>query len=253
MSTEPFSLLTSPWLPVIRRDAATGHRRRDWIRPSDLTDRSGEAPVVALDWRRPDLDAAAREFLIGLLATACPPLDDEDWRERWWEPPTPDELTAAFAPYAEAFVLDGNGPRFMQDREELAGAPVGVSGLLIDNPGQKTVEDNLDLFAKRGRTPALSRAGAAIALYALQSFAPSGGAGHRTSLRGGGPLTTLALPGDSAAPLWHTLWLSVPPYDAPAAGDLARVFPWLAPTRTSEDGKAATAPPDIDADGRQCF
>ncbi len=255
MPVDFFSLLNHRWLPVLRRDLRTALTRRDHIRPCDLTDQIGTEPVVAFDWRRPDFDAASREFMIGLLATACPPTtdNDDDWYARWDTPPTPDDLNRAFAPFAEAFVFDGDGPRFMQDRDELDGDPVGIAGLLIDNPGQKAVDDNLDFFAKRGRTPALSRASAAMALFVLQTFAPAGGAGHRTSLRGGGPLTTLVMPKDPNAPLWHTLWLAVPTYDGPATGDLALVFPWLAPTRTSEDKKPPTTPSDIDPARRQCF
>ena len=100
-------------------------------------------------------------------------------------------LAERFAQVRDAFVLDGAGPRFMQDREELVGGVVPISGLLIDSPGANTIKNNVDLFVKRGRVTTLSRAAAAMSLFALQTFAPSGGAGHRTSLRGGGPLTTL--------------------------------------------------------------
>ena len=76
-----------------------------------------------------------------------------------------------------------------------------------------------------------------MALYTLQQFAPSGGAGHRTSLRGGGPLVTLAVPGagkDGPAPtLWQKIWLNVPNGAPAQASDRERIFPWLAPTKTS--------------------
>jgi CRISPR system Cascade subunit CasA len=252
MSNAVFSLLDQPWLPVLRRDLSTGVVRRDRIRPCDLTDRIAVEPVVAFDWQRPDFDAASREFMIGLLATACPPQDDRDWLDHWRVPPSPERLAATFAPLARAFVLDGEGPRFLQDHDDIAAASQGVAGLLIDSPGQKTADDNLDLFTKRGRVPALARATAAIALFTMQSQAPTGGAGHRTSLRGGGPLTTMALPAGTSS-LWHLLWLNVPSYEASAGDDLHLVFPWLAPTRTSEDKKPPTTPTDIDRDGRQCF
>ena len=60
----------------------------------------------------------------------------------------------------------------MQDREELEGETVPVSGLLIDSPGANTLRKNADLFAKRGRAGTLSRTAAAMALYTLQTFAP---------------------------------------------------------------------------------
>ncbi|MFL9827963.1 type I-E CRISPR-associated protein Cse1/CasA [Rhodoplanes sp. SY1] len=252
MVAKAFSLLDQPWLPVVRRDSRSGAVRRDWIRPCDITDRIETEPVVAFDWQRADFDAASRELMIGLLATACPPSDDHEWIDRWRSPPSPDQLEASFAPFAHAFVLDGEGPRFLQDHEDLVAEPQSIAGLLIDSPGENTVEKNLDLFTKRGRIPALARATAAIALFTLQSQAPAGGAGNRVSMRGGGPLTTLALPATPAS-LWHLLWLNVPSYPGPADGDLHLVFPWLAPTRTSEDKKPPTTPADIDPDGRQCF
>ena len=246
-----FSLLDEPWLPVLRRDTATDILRRDRIRPCDITDRIADEPVVAFDWQRPDFDAASREFMIGLLATACPPAD-EAWRECWQEPPAPDRLADAFAPYARAFVLDGEGPRFLQDHDDFTEKPQGIAGLLIDSPGENGIKNNLDVFTTRGRDPALARGTAAIALFTLQSQAPAGGAGNRTSLRGGGPLMTLALPPGQSS-LWHLLWLNVPAYPGPVEGDLHRAFPWLAPTRTSEDKRPPTTPADIDPNGRQCF
>ncbi|MGG2362666.1 type I-E CRISPR-associated protein Cse1/CasA, partial [Salmonella enterica] len=81
--------------------------------------------------------------------------------------------------------------------------------LLIESPGANTLKKNLDHFVRRGRVEVLAPAAAAMALFTLQTFAPSGGAGHRTSLRGGGPLTTLVRPGTVAGlsdALWPLLW-----------------------------------------------
>ncbi len=88
----------------------------------------------------------------------------------------------------------------------------------------------------RGQVAALGRPAAAIALYTLQSWAPAGGAGNRTGLRGGGPLTTLVLPGAQPS-LWHLLWANVPLGEPPDLADLPRVFPWPAPTLTSDTGR----------------
>jgi len=86
----------------------------------------------------------------------------------------------------------------------------------------------------------------------LQTNAPSGGQGHRTSLRGGGPLTTLVIPDDREAAgiadaetlpndLWRKLWFNVLDQETLArlTGDKhktgkADIFPWMAQTRTSE-------------------
>lgn len=228
------SLLDEAWLPVRCRD---GSRRL--IRPAEIADRA----IIALDWPRPDLDAGCREFLIGLLSTACHARvsDDELWCEWWETPPAPAQLDAALAPFADAFVLDGEGPRFMQDLEDLVADPVSVEGLLIELAGESQ-----GFFAKRHEPLVLGRAGAAMALYTLQTFAPSGGRGHKTSLRGGGPMTTLVLPEEPVdgepLSLWRQLWPNVfwnhddPRWTDPVAGR-KRIFPWLAPTRVSDQGR----------------
>lgn len=153
---------------------------------------------MSFDWPRADLDAGARELLIGLLSTACWSRIIDDWAAWWDDPPGAAALDARFAPFRDAFVLDGPGPRFLQDQEEIDGEPVPTGALLIDSPGANALKKNTDLFIKRGRIAVLSRPAAAIALFTLSAYAPAGGAGYRTSLRGGGPLTTLLLPGPAA-------------------------------------------------------
>ncbi len=249
---QPFSLLSEPWIPVLRADGA-----RDMVRPAAITSEVTTNPVIAPAWGRADFDAATREFWIGLLATACGRQADDDgdgWEEWFRSPPTPEVLDAAFAPLASAFMLDGDGPRFGQDLNDFAGESVNVSQLLIEAPGANTVKRNLDHFVHRGGVETLSRAGVAIALFTLQTYAPSGGAGHRVSVRGGGPLTTLLVPGDLRgdsrelpSPLWRTLWLATP-HRNPAAP--ASIFPWLEPTRVSDKGKTTT---DSDVDKLQAF
>ena len=235
-----FSLLTDAWLPA-RRASGRTHA----MRPCDITDGIEADPVVALDWPRPDFRLAGLEFLIGLLATACPPSDDDDGWNAWWHrPPTPETLQAAFAPLAHAFVLDGDGPRFMQDFEDFDGKHNSAETLLIDAPGVATLEKNTDHFVKRDAVTVLARGAAAMALFTLQSFAPSGGSGMRVGMRGGGPLTTLAVPPwHGKLPLWHLLWANVPVSKIPESDKLPSVFPWLSPTRTSETNRP-TAPAD---------
>jgi CRISPR system Cascade subunit CasA len=232
-----FSLLTEPWLPA---RYASGLFR--FIRPCDITQIIDDDPIVALDWPRPDFRLASLEFLIGLLATACPPSDNHDGWFTWWKtPPMPETLQAAFAPISHAFVLDGDGPRFMQDLEDFGGETNRIETLLIDAPGGQTLKKNTDHFVKRAAVTTMSRAAAAMALFTLQSFAPAGGAGNRVGLRGGGPLTTLAVPqGLGVLPLWQFLWANVPVGEVPSRDELPRVFPWLAKTRTSETGRPTT-------------
>lgn len=244
------NLIASCWIPALRQDGS-----RQKIRPADLVDRFSTNPVVDIVWPRADLRVATFEFLIGLLSTACPPDDIGAWR-RWRDaPPSPDALAEIFAPFESAFDFDGAGPRFLQEFGELEAEASPVSALLIEQPGANTIKNNSDLFIKRGKVEVLGRSTAAVALYALQSFAPSGGAGHRTGLRGGGPLTTLAHSAHNSS-LWDFLWLNTVAPPAPDETEdprekLEKVFPWLAPTRVSDKSGRATTPRDMHP--TQCF
>lgn len=248
-----FNLIDESWLPVRRRSGTVVR-----IAPWQVTDRIDDDPVVAFAWPRPDFNGAAHEFMIGLLATATAPEDDEAW-ERWWlEPPAPSQLAGRFARIAHAFDLDGPGPRFLQDTDVLHGAECKeVAALLIDSPGKNTMNNNADLFVKRGGVPVMGRAAAAMALFTLNAYAPSGGVGHRTSLRGGGPLTTLIVACHEVYgyTLWGRLWPNVESevqvtsrsVEAVAPNDHKRIFPWLVPTRVSDSKKGgrSTTPADV--------
>ena len=246
-----YNLITASWLPARRRSGAI-----EWIRPVQVVDRLAEDPFVGFAWGRPDFDIASHEFMIGLLATTLTPVAD-NWRDLWKNPPSVDALDAAFASMTPCFNLDGDGPRFMQDQDHLEDAEEKeIGGLLIDAPGEKTVKDNTDHFIKRNRTPHLARATVAIALFTLQTYAPSGGVGHRTSLRGGGPLTTLVEASDHST-LWHRLWLAVESREEIEARNSAgqkpatpeHIFPWMAATRTSDlkAGGVSTTAADVHA------
>lgn len=229
-----YSLISEPWLPVLRRYSGAC-----WIRPAQIVEALDTDPVMAIDWPRADFRLATLEFLIGLLAVACPPSGRRDWEKRNETPPTLAEMDAAFAPFTEVFNLDGDGPRFMQDCEPLAAEPNEVATLLIEAPGEQSLKKNADLLNKRGQVQRLSRAAAAMALYTLQTYAPAGGAGNRTGLRGGGPLTTLALPSGTLT-LWHVLWANVPVGVPASPDDWPRIFPWLAPTLTSDNNRTVS-------------
>jgi CRISPR system Cascade subunit CasA len=241
-----FNLLTEAWIPVRRASGA-----RLCIRPAQLTDAQDADPIVALDWARPDFRVASLEFLIGLFATACPPTGQHSWIEGWEAPPDPATLDAAFAPFLRAFDLDGGGPRFLQDHEDLVSDAEPVERLLIEAPGASTLRQNTDLMVRRGRVAALGRAAAAMILHTFQSWAPAGGAGNRTGLRGGGPMVTLAIPPGRPS-LWRSLWANVPIHrdGPPEPEDHPRIFPWLVPTITSEGSRTVT--PE-DAHPLQCW
>jgi CRISPR system Cascade subunit CasA len=252
-----YDLRREPWIPWRRRS-----RLVEWGPPALLVDRidgAGADPVVGLATPRPDFAGALQEFLIGLLSAALQPADDEAWKPLWIAPPTTGELQEALDRLPPAFDLDGDGPRFFQDLSEADFAGVGVAPveqLLIDTPGEQTTKLNKDLFVKRGRVECLGRPAAAMALLTLQTYAPAGGQGHRTSLRGGGPLTTLVDPqaGDGSGlaaedqPLWRKLWANVETGEQRAlrtvrsgSTSIEDAFPWLRATRTSNE-KAGGGP-----------
>jgi CRISPR system Cascade subunit CasA len=251
-----FNLVQSFWLPVRRRTGAV-----EWVRPADIVSQLENNPFVGFAWGRPDFDTAAHEFMIGLLATAMAPEDEDEWEDIWDNPPSVEKLSEKFAFFSPYFNLDGPGPRFMQDFDNLADAEEReVGSLLIDAPGDNAIIKNTDHFVKRARTPILGRAAAAMALFTLQTYAPSGGAGHRTSLRGGGPLTTLVE--DMEQPtLWHRLWLAVETLEAlkfrnAASGKLpepSNIFPWMASTRTSDPKAAGVATSAADVHALQVY
>lgn len=249
----PFNLITDPWLPVRRLSG-----KRGWIAPAQITSHFADDPILALDFPRPDWNAAVTELLIGMLATVMAPEDTREWADAWATPPAPEALCERLARIAFAFDLDGDGRRCFQDIDPLTDSDSKpITALLIDAPGENAEKKNTDLFVKRSEAQALSPAYAAAALVTLQTYAPAGGQGNRTSMRGGGPLTTLPLPRRKVATaaaalttLWDVVWASVPGQDAigaipsEATDPLwAQVFPWLAATRTSENDRG-TLPDD---------
>lgn len=245
-----YDLRNEAWIPFQRRSG-----RVDWGPPSTLVDGiASDDPVVAIGSGRADFDGALCEFLIGLLAVVMAPRSDEEWLACYNDPPTVADLDRLFRALPDAFNLVGPGPRFLQDFTVEAFAneePGPIEQLLIEAAGDQTIGNNADLFTKRERYAALSPQAATMTILTLQTYAPSGGKGHRTSMRGGGPLTTLADPrrGDDEAelspeqqPLWQLLWANVPSCDRSdlATTEATKLFPWLAPTRTSEKDRATT-------------
>lgn len=224
------NLIKEPWLPMRMRDGSVQPLSISHICTDDVVD-------FALP--RADLQGAAYQFSIGLLQTALAPADSSQWIEWFQQAPTQLVLEQALQSVEHAFNGEGDGPLFMQDFDLLSEQkPSSIAGLLIDAPGENGIKNNTDHFIKRGVCEQMSLDMALLALFTLQINAPSGGAGHRVGLRGGGPLTTLISPANAEASLWQKLWLNVInreswPYDEPDFSD-GSVFPWLVPTRTSE-------------------
>ncbi len=220
------NLLNEPWLPVRKRDGS-----REWVDPSQLA----RPDIVAFDADRADFNGALAQFVIGLLQTTTPVERHSGWRKLFDEPPDAGTLEQWFAPVAAAFEFDGDGPRFMQDRTltPVESSTKSIAALLVEAPGKKTIDDNNDHFVKRAHVGPLCMSCAATALFTLQVNGPSGGSGHLTGLRGGGPLTTLLLASEGSR-LWHHLWLNVIERDRFLDDDDSQwsaphlTFPWLA-------------------------
>lgn len=236
------NLLNDSWIPVLREDGSS-----DTISPLDLLDDSKENPVVEIHTVRPDFDSAVLQFLIGLYQVLLSPEDEDDWRDLLDNPPTRSALSSKIELVLPAFSFDEGEFRFMQDAS-VKDASVKdtdtweIQKLLLDI-------DNT-LFLKEGQIEHLCPRCAAMALLTLQLNAPSGGRGHRTSLRGGGPLTTLVTLPSGKGTLWQNICLNLIPEEMfPSQGDvsvsaesLPLIFPWVGEVPNSE--KDETALPD---------
>lgn len=227
------NLLFEPWIPVRWQNG-----EQHTICFNQLIDSN----IADFSFQRADFQGAAYQFAIGVLQTLFAPQNEQQWLQNYQQAPDLHDLTGALEKGRHAFELTSDSDtaaRFMQDYEPLEQAEAGpIAGLLIEAPGDNTLKLNTDHFIKRGLYNQLSLPMAAIALFTLQINAPSGGKGHRTGIRGGGPLTTLVLPHDAKATLWQKLWLNVLSrekfsYDEPDLHSAA-VFPWLDFTKESK-------------------
>ena len=242
----PLNLIADAWIPAVRNGNPTT------LRPHEIA----EDGVERLAWPRDDLNLACLELLIGLVYLADPPRNDGDWHERY-EAPGAERLRNALARFGPLFELTGDGPRFMQDEERfeerVASRQVSTPDMLfIDSAGANTARKNADLTVRRDRYPSLPLPLAAMSLYTLQAFAPSGGRGNRTSMRGGGPMVTLIKPVDGGThPLWRHVWCNVPEGQPLRENEAADALPWLRPTRTSERDRIVV--PDMSHDAEAFF
>jgi len=236
------NLVNDPWIPIQRNNGD-----QDVIAPWQITEQSDtEHEIVSISSPRADFDGALIQFLIGLLQTTMTPDNENAWADYLEKPPSSEVLKKSFSSLTHAFEIKGENPCFMQDFNVLdVKSANSIADLLMDSPGGNTIKENKDHFVKRGQTKAMCPVCAITALLTLQTNAPSGGQGHRTSLRGGGPLTTLVVndPRNSDLPdtLWINLWLNILDKSRKKiitggwdkTGDEA-IFPWLTKTQTSE-------------------
>ncbi len=242
MIEHKMSLLEEKWLPVRRKNGQI-----DWIAPYQIT----EPDIVAFAANRADFNGGLAQLMIGLLQTAAPVSDESGWEDLLEAPPSTETLQAWFATLSDAFAFDGDGAHFMQDFSLTEGAACTIDALLIDAAGSSAIDKNTDHFVKREIIKAMCPHCAATALFTLQTNAPAGGAGHRTSLRGGGPLTTLVIATPTVS-LWHDLWLNVKPQARflEQSGDVKKMakyftFPWLAEISKIQTAGGETQPMQV--------
>jgi CRISPR system Cascade subunit CasA len=231
------NLIKDKWIPVRRADGTP-----DTIAPFEIG--ASDNPVVDIAAPRPDFRGALYQFLIGLVQTAFAPEDDDEWEEKWKKVPKCEELRKAFEMFSEAFELDAeNGPAFMQDYSmKTEEKPIHAKQLLFEIAG------NPEYFVKHSAINILCQNCAATALFSLQTNAPEGGRGHRTGMRGGGPLTTLISLENRHCSLWEKIWLNILTLDERfskvAAKTQSTIFPWMGPTRISTND-VKTYPEDV--------
>ena len=235
------NLINDRWIPVTRQD-----KSQDVIAPWQIAETDN--PVIEINAPRPDFQGALYQFLIGLLQTCFAPEDEDQWLEYWEDRVPPEVLIESFEKVAFAFeLMNQDGVAFMQDFDLTDGETKPISALLIEAPGGNALKNNSDHFVKRGQANQLCPGCAATALFTLQTNAPSGGVGHRVSLRGGGPLTTLIMPENKEAALWKKAWLNVFNLEEMESASTidGSVFPWLAKTRLSDKKGVITTPGDV--------
>jgi len=226
------NLINDAWIPV---------RTSDGLKRTLRPDQVAEAGVLWPAWDRADLNLACLELLIGLVYLADPPRSAGDWLRR--RKPDRPRLRERLAPLSSGFNLAGDGPRFLQDFENLTADVSEVDMLFIDSAGGNAAKKNTDLHVKRNRYSSLALPEAAIALYTFQSQAPAGGAGNRTSMRGGGPLISLVVPDHpGSTPLWDIVWANVPDREPTSLNELEKVLPWMRPTKASNNGLTVLPP-----------
>ncbi|MBZ6728451.1 MAG: type I-E CRISPR-associated protein Cse1/CasA [Klebsiella grimontii] len=228
-------LTREKWLPVI---FSSGEKKK--ISLLDLLDNH----IQDIAYPRPDFQGAAWQMLIGILQCTVAPEDKEEWADIWSDGIECENWILALQTLSCALQFGEQKPSFLQSFDPLDSEYGAIAGLLVDAPGGNTLKLNKDHFVKRGNVERICPHCAAIALYAIQTNSPAGGAGYRVGMRGGGPLTTLVVPQEEDKfPLWQKLWLNVlPQEDIPTAAQYPLIFPWLAPTKTSEKAGNVVTP-----------
>lgn len=180
-------------------------RKKTRISLRDLLDNR----IQDLAYPRPDFQGAAWQMLIGILQCTIAPEDKEEWADIWHDGIEFEQWEKALNTISLALQFGEQKPSFLQSFDPLDSEYGSIAGLLVDAPGGNTLKLNKDHFVKRGNVEQICPHCAAIALFAIQTNSPAGGAGYRVGMRGGGPLTTLVVPQEEDKyPLWKNFGLT---------------------------------------------
>lgn len=198
-----FNLLFDPWIPV-----RTRYGENKQVNAYEIV----QEHIVALDAPRADFNAALMQFLIGLLQTVYAPETPREWRRLFSQPPSEDELKKKFEEIKDAFYLDGDEYRFMQDLSiKENGNKANILKLIPSIVGENTIEKNQDFFVKSSQISSMSVPNLIAGLYLYQNYCLSetGGRGgrHHGSLRGRNTITAFII--REAGNLWENLWLNI--------------------------------------------
>ncbi|ACJ00700.1 type I-E CRISPR-associated protein Cse1/CasA [Rhodospirillum centenum] len=228
--------------------------------PLELTSRHGDDPILGVRLGHPLADRGFEFLMRDILQAALAPEDATAWRRMLVEPPGPEALAAALAPYRETFRLDHPTHPALQVRpapERLAEAdakkpagsrkpapeaeedgeeeeeegPVGIGALLPDLPTKNAEKRNKDFFTRRGSIRTIGAGAVLPILYANQVlFIDKKGSYY--SLPHGRTCILFQLVGRT---LWETIWLNVLTRGTEGGGDAVwparpddpTAFPWL--------------------------
>ena len=202
-----YNLIEEAWIPI-RRSSGRVERIAPW-QIAEAAD-----PPLRIESPRPDFDAALLEFLIGLVQTVFTPKDSTEWEEIYEAGCSPEALREKMLTERDAFYLDGDGPRFMQDKSVVDDPDfdemqdlVSLADLFVDREkGDKKLNEEPKMFCKAIGPLVMNRPSSAMGLIALQYFAPGGGAGNAASSRGISPMSVTVEPRGGRASLFRTVW-----------------------------------------------
>lgn len=224
--------------------------------PLELTSRYGDDPILGVRLGHPLADRGFEFLMRDILQAALAPEDATAWRRMLVEPPGPEALAAALAPYRETFRLDHPthpalqvrptperlaeaaakkratkpAPEAEEDGEEEEG-PVEIGALLPDLPTKNAEKENKDFFTHRGTIKQIGAGAILPILYSNQVlFIDKKGSYY--SLPHGRNCIFFQLVGRT---LWETIWLNVLTRGAEGGGDAAwparpddpMTFPWM--------------------------